>query len=190
MLLEISGEITPERMKGWSQNKKNTQLWMLLVIKARSVAVRAILHKNMECQAHKSSQIGSGQTRHGKSECRHSRNQQTKIDCCCCCIASVVSDSVRPQRRQPTRLPRPWDSPGKNTGVGCHFLPQCMNVKSESEVAQSCPTPSDPVDSSPPGSSIAFSVLSAYLRLLIFPQAILIPACASSSPACLMMHTA
>ena len=47
---------------------------------------------------------------------------------------------VRPQRRQPTRLPHPWDSPGKNTAVGCHFLPQCMKVKSESEVTQSCPT--------------------------------------------------
>ena len=63
--------------------------------------------------------------------------------CCCCYVTSVVSDSVRPQRRQPTRLPRPWDSPGKNTGVGCHFLLQCMKVKSESEVAQSCPTLSD-----------------------------------------------
>ena len=51
-----------------------------------------------------------------------------------------MSDSVRPHGRQPTRLPRPWDSPGKNTGVGCHFLLQCMKVKSESEVAQSCPT--------------------------------------------------
>ena len=47
-------------------------------------------------------------------------------------VASVVSDSVRPQRRQPTRLPRPWDSPGKNTGVGCHFLLQCMKVKGKS----------------------------------------------------------
>ena len=56
--------------------------------------------------------------------------------------------------RQPTRLPHPWDSPGKNTGVGCHFLLQCMKVKSESEVAQSCPTISDPVDCSLPGSSI------------------------------------
>ena len=75
--------------------------------------------------------------------------------CCCCCQgASVVSDSVGPHRRQPTRLPRPWDSPGKNTGVGCHFLLQCMNVKSESEVAQSCPTRSDPMDCSPPGSSV------------------------------------
>ena len=61
---------------------------------------------------------------------------------------------MRPHRRQPTRLPSPWDSPGKNTGVGCHFLLQCMKVKSESEVAQSCPTLSDPVDCSPPGSSV------------------------------------
>ena len=67
---------------------------------------------------------------------------------------SVVSDSVRPHRRQPTRLPRPWDSPGKNTGVGCHFLLQCMKVKSESEVAQLCPTLSDPMDCSLPGSSV------------------------------------
>ena len=65
-----------------------------------------------------------------------------------------MSDSVRPHRWQPTRLPRPWDSPGKNTGVGCHFLLQCMKVKSESEVAQSCPTLSDPMDCSPLGSSI------------------------------------
>ena len=62
-------------------------------------------------------------------------------------------NSVRPQRRQPTRLPRPWDSPGKNTGVGCHFLLQCMKRKSESEVAQSYPTLSDPMDCSLPGSS-------------------------------------
>ena len=54
---------------------------------------------------------------------------------------------------KPTRLPRPWDSPGKNTGVGCHFLLQCRKVKSESEVAQLCPTLSDPMDCSPPGSS-------------------------------------
>ena len=65
-----------------------------------------------------------------------------------------MSDSVRPHRRQPTRLPCPWDSPGKNTGVGCHFLLQCMKVKSESEVAQSYPTLSDPMDCSLPGSSV------------------------------------
>ena len=65
-----------------------------------------------------------------------------------------MSDSVRPHRRQPTRLPSPWDSPGKNTGVGCHFLLQCVKVKSESEVAQSCLTLSDPMDCSLPGSSV------------------------------------
>ena len=65
-----------------------------------------------------------------------------------------MSDSMQANRRQPTRLPRPWDSPGKNTGVGCHFLLQCMKVKSESEVAQSCPTLRDPMDCSLPGSSI------------------------------------
>ena len=65
-----------------------------------------------------------------------------------------MSDSVRPHRQQLTRLPCPWDSPGKNTGVGCHFLLQCMKVESEREVAQSCPTLSDPMDCSLPGSSI------------------------------------
>ena len=64
-----------------------------------------------------------------------------------------MSDSVRPHKWQPIRLPRPWDSPGKNTGVGFHFLLECMKVKSEREVAQSCPTPSDPMDCSLPGSS-------------------------------------
>ena len=64
-----------------------------------------------------------------------------------------MSDSVRPHRWQPTRLPSPWDSPGKNTGVGCHCLLQCMKVKRESEVAQSYQTLSDPMDCSPPGSS-------------------------------------
>ena len=99
------------------------------------------------------------------------------VQCCCCCeVISVVSDSVWPHR-QPTRLPRPWDSPGKNTGVGCHFLLQCMKVKSESEVSQSCLTLSNPMDCSPPGSSIheifqgrvlewgaiAFSAKSSYI---------------------------
>ena len=70
------------------------------------------------------------------------------------CFSRVRSDSVRPHRRQPTRLPHPWDSQGKNTGVGCRCLLQCMKVKSESEIAQSCPTLSDPMDCSPPGSSV------------------------------------
>ena len=62
--------------------------------------------------------------------------------------------TVQPHRQKPTRLPCPWDSPGKNTGVGCHFLLQCMKVKSGREVTQLCPTPSDPMDHSLPGSSI------------------------------------
>ena len=65
-----------------------------------------------------------------------------------------MSDPVQPLRRQPTRLPYPWDSPGKNTGVGCHSLLQSMKVKSENEVIQSCPTLSDPKDHSLPGSSV------------------------------------
>ena len=65
-----------------------------------------------------------------------------------------MSDSVRPHRRPLTSLLCPWDSPGKSTGVGCHVLLQCMKVKSESEVAQSCPTLSNPMDCSLPGSSV------------------------------------
>ena len=82
--------------------------------------------------------------------------QLPKYCCCCCCcqVTSVVSDPVRPHRQKPTRLPCPWDSPGKNTGVGCHFLLQCMKVKSEREVAQPCLTLSDPIDCSLPGFSI------------------------------------
>ena len=76
------------------------------------------------------------------------------MGCCRRQVTSVVSDSVRSHRWQPTRLPRPWDSPGKNTGVGCHLLLQCMKVKSESEVAQSCLTLRDPMDCSPSGSSV------------------------------------
>ena len=65
-----------------------------------------------------------------------------------------MSDSVRPHRWQPTRLPHPWDSPGKNTGVGCPFLLQCKKVKSEREVTQLYLTPRDHMDCSPPGSSV------------------------------------
>ena len=63
----------------------------------------------------------------------HDEHKNFILHCCCwCCVTSVVSDSVRPRRRQPIRLPGPWDSPGKNTGVDSHFLLQCMKVKSES----------------------------------------------------------
>ena len=75
------------------------------------------------------------------------------------CVAAAAKSlqlcpTLQPHRRQRIRLPRPWDSPGKSTGVGCHFLLQCMKVESESGVTQSCPTLSDPMDCSLPGSSI------------------------------------
>ena len=75
---------------------------------------------------------------------------------CVCISLSVMSDSLRSHGLWPARLLCPWDFPGKNTEVGCHFLLQCMKVKSESEseVTQSCPTLCDPVDCSPPGSSV------------------------------------
>ena len=68
--------------------------------------------------------------------------------------AAAKSLQSCPTLCNPTRLPCPWDSPGKNTGVGCHFLLQCMKLKSKSEVAQSCPTLSNPIDCSLPGSSV------------------------------------
>ena len=72
-------------------------------------------------------------------------------------------------RRQPTKLPCPWESPGKNTGVGCHCLLQCMKVKSESEVAQSCPTLSDPIYCSLPGSSVHGIFQTRVLKWLPLP---------------------
>ena len=107
-------------------------------------------------------------------------------------------DSVRPHGWQPTRLPSPWDSLGKNTGVGCHFLLQCMKVQSESEISQSCLTLSDPIDCSLPGSSVhgIFQArvlewgVTTYLRLLIFLLAVLIPSCDSSSSVYHMMYSA
>ena len=99
---------------------------------------------------------------------------------------------MRPHRLQRTRLPRPWDSPGKNTGVGCLFLLKCMKVKSESQVFQLCPAFSDPMDYSLPGFSIhgifwarvlewgaiAFSVCGPYLTLKNYSLFI----CKSSDP--------
>ena len=76
------------------------------------------------------------------------------FDACMCAVTSVVSDSVKPYGQQPSRFLCPWDSLGKNTGVGCHFLLQCRKVKSESEVAQLCPTLHNPMDHSLPGSSV------------------------------------
>ena len=86
--------------------------------------------------------------------CGYNRRMTEGCCCCCCWFTSVMSNSVRPHRRQPTRLPRPWDSPGKNTGVGCHLLLQCRKVKSEREVTEPCPTLCDLRDCSLPGSSV------------------------------------
>ena len=84
--------------------------------------------------------------------------QRKEETCCCCCAAAKSLQSCPtlcdPIDGTPPRLPRPWDSPGKNTGVGCHFLLRCLKVKSEKEVAQSCLTLSNPMDCSPPGSSV------------------------------------
>ena len=93
-----------------------------------------------------------------------------------------MSDPQGPHGLQPTRLLCPWDFPGKNTGVGCHFLLQCMKVKRESEVAQSCPTLSDPMDRILPDSpihgifqervlecgAIAFSVLACEMSAIVW----------------------
>ena len=82
------------------------------------------------------------------------RNLSVASDIAAAAAKSLQScPTVQPHRRQPTRLPRPWDSPGKNTGVGCYFLLQCMKVKSQSEVTQSCLTLNNPMDYSLPGSS-------------------------------------
>ena len=77
----------------------------------------------------------------GSSQCTSPKHSILLCCCRCCWVTSIVSDSVQPHRWQPIRLPHPWTSSGKNTGVGCHFLLQWMKVKSESEVAQLCPTP-------------------------------------------------
>ena len=101
---------------------------------------------------------------------------------------SVVSDSVWPHRRQPTTLPCPWDSPGKNTAVGCHLLLQCMKVKSESEVTQSRLTLSDPMDCSLPGSSIhgifqarvlEWVAIAFSLQLFLVPYSFFVFCCSS-----------
>ena len=97
-----------------------------------------------------------------------------------------MSNSVWLHRWQPTSLPHPWDSPGKNTRVGCHFLLQCMKVKSESEVAQPCPTPRGPMDCSPPGSSVhgIFQARVLEWGAIAFTTAIQAVSCSES----LMLH--
>ena len=110
-------------------------------------------------------------------------------------LLSHVSDSVRPHRRQPTTLPSPWDSPGKNTGVGWHVLLQCMKVKSESEATQSCPTPSDPMDCSLPGSSVHGIFQARVLSRVPLPSPSMLLQMAifhffmSNNPLCVYMYT-
>ena len=84
----------------------------------------------------------------------NSKHTRTSFAMLCYAKSLQSCPTLRPHQRQPPRLPRTWDSPGKNTGVGCHFLLQCKKMKSESEVAQLCPTLSDPMDCSLPGSSV------------------------------------
>ena len=89
--------------------------------------------------------------------------------------------TLQPHRRQPTRLPRPWDSPSKNTGVGCHFLLQCTKVKSESEFAQSCLALSDPMDCSPPGSSVPGIFQARVLEWVAIAFSSKVPICGQHS---------
>ena len=111
--------------------------------------------------------------------------------------------TLRPHRRQPTRLPCPWESPGKNTGVGCHFLLQCMKVKSENKAAQSCPTRSDPRDCSLRSSyvrgifqarvlewvAIAFSNMLSRLAIILLPRSkLLLISWLQSSSAVILEH--
>ena len=98
---------------------------------------------------------------------------------------SVMSASVRPHRWQPTRLRHPWDSLGKNTGVGCHFLFQRMKVKSESEVTQSCPTLGDLIDCSRPGSSVHGISQARVLEWVPSPSPCSVYATAESCQSCL-----
>ena len=100
----------------------------------------------------------------------NSENSAIKLAAAAKLLQSCLT--VQPHRRPPTKLPRPWDSLGKNTGVGCHFLLQCVKVKSESEVAQSCPTLSDLMDCSLPGSSIHGIFQSRVLEWVLLPSLI------------------
>ena len=139
----------------WQQTPRATEKWGLAQETKKQTDWRNQRAHPLRVQNHKEKRKSSMQyyekTQNFKEELW---TGVAKVGNCCCQVSSVVSDSVRRQSRQPSRLPRPWDSPGKNTGVGCHLLLQCMKVKSESEVVQLCPTLHDPMDCSPPASSV------------------------------------
>ena len=135
------------------QKRKTCLQFLQLVESSSSLLARALPTLGSANSMHSETQQGSWCHKQDEERYTHILLHYLKniYICLFCCVytaaataaaavASVVFDSVRPHRRQPTRVARPWDSPRKNTGVGCHFLLQCMKVKSESEVAQSCPT--------------------------------------------------
>ena len=158
------GATSTASLSVWDSPAKNTAVgchFLLQSMKVKSESEVAqscsTLSDPMDCSLPGFSVHGIFQARimeWGAIACAKLNEQGDNIQPCCCYVTSVMSDSVQPHRQEPTRLPHPWDSPGKNTGVGCHFLLQCMKVKSESEVAQLCPTLRDPMDCSLPGSSI------------------------------------
>ena len=132
--------------------------------------MKVMQRQRLECCSHKPSKARGHQKLEeardrifqepleGGRPCRHLDCEQRHF-CCLKPPAAAAAKSLQSCQtlcdpKQPTRLPRPWDSQGKSTGVGCHFLLQCMKVKSESEVAQSCLTLSDPMDCSLPGSCV------------------------------------
>ena len=139
----------PEKVENQDSNPRPLDLFhciVLLLSHAHCTGENQAEHRGWHGGQQRDRALSSG-TETGNSELQVSFKSS-------CYVASVVSDSLQPHRWQSTRLPCPWDSPGKNTGVGCHFLLQCMKVKSEREVTESCPTLSDPMDCGPPGSSI------------------------------------
>ena len=98
---------------------------------------------------------------------------------------AAAAELIQLYKWQPSRLRRPWDSPGKDTGVGCHFLLQCMKVESEREVAQSCLTLCNPMDCNLPGSSVmGFSKQEYWSGLPSLVQEWALPC-----PACWSLHS-
>ena len=135
---EIMAEKLPNLIKKKKKNPKNYKLTNLRTLSNpryhKHTYTHTAEHIKIELLKDSDKKKNLKISQRKKAHDVQGNKEKNESCCCCCCIASVVSDSVRPQRWQPIRLPRPWDSPGKNTGVGCHFLFQCMKVKSLSHV--------------------------------------------------------